>query len=86
MNADLDEAIRAEHTFFERSKIDKSKADQKRLSPDINEMYGAIISEPMASGGDKVTIYYWNTEERRKRGLSRVTSRYINPTVKLIKK
>lgn len=86
MNADLDEAIRAEHTFFERSKIDRSKADQKRLSPDINDMYGAKVMEPMASGGFKVTTYYWATAEKRAACLPGVTSRYINATIKLIKK
>lgn len=86
MNADKDESIRAEHTFFERAGIDKVKADKKRSSPDINEMWGAMITSQMSAGGEKVTYYYWTTKKRREECLPKLLSDHIKPKVKLINK
>jgi hypothetical protein len=87
MNADQDDAIRAEHTFFERSKIDKKKALFARQSPDLNEMYGARITERLQYGGEKIHLFYWTTRERRNECLPRIKSRYLNPIIiKLIRK
>ena len=86
MNADKDENIRAEHTFFERSRIDKKKIKETRISPDVNEMWGAVITSDMPAGGDKVTYYYWTTEKRRDECLPRLLSRHVKPRVKLINK
>ena len=86
MNADKDENIRAEHTFFERSRIDKKKASDIRQSPDVNEMWGAVITSDMPAGGDKITYYYWTTKKRRDECLPRLLSKYIKPKVKLINK
>lgn len=86
MNADKDESIRAEHTFFERAGIDKVKADKKRPSPDINEMWGAMITSRLVSGGEKTSYFYWETKERRDECLPRLKAKYIKPKVKLINK
>jgi len=86
MNADKSENIRAEHTFFERAGIDKSKADKKRPSPDINGMWGAEITSDMPAGGEKKTYYYWTTKKRRDECLPRLMAKHIKPRVKLINK
>ena len=86
MNADKGENIRAEHTFFERAGIDKSKADKKRLSPDLSEMWGAEVTSDMPAGGEKKTYYYWTTKKRREERLPGMLTRHIKPRVKLINK
>ena len=86
MNADKSENIRAEHTFFERAGIDKSKADKKRLSPDLSEMWGAEVTSDMPAGGEKKTYYYWTTKKRREERLPGMLTRHIKPRVKLINK
>jgi len=86
MNADKDENIRAEHTFFERSRIDRKKAKEIRTSPDIIDMWGAQITSNMPAGGEKITYYYWMTKKRRDECLPRLLSKYIKPKVKLINK
>jgi hypothetical protein len=86
MNAVQDDAIRAEHTFFERSRIDRSRSLKKRDSPELNEMFGVRIMVTMTGGMKKVSLFYWETRERRKECLPRILSRFINPTVTLIRK
>ena len=86
MNADKGENIRAEHTFFERAGIDKSKADKKRQSPDLSEMWGAEVTSDMPAGGEKKTYYYWTTKKRREERLPGMLTRHIKPRVKLINK
>jgi len=82
--SETDENIRAEHTFFERARIDKTRADKRRESPDIGKMFGAKISEPMTVGGEKISYYYWATKKRRTEMLPKIVSRYVNPTVTLL--
>ena len=86
MNAELDEDIRAEHTFRERANVDKGKADKKRQSPEISQMYGAMITSRLVSGGEKVSYFYWETRERRDECLPRLLTKFIKPKVKLINK
>ena len=86
MNAELDEEIRAEHTFRERANVDKSKADKKRLSPDLSDMWGAEVTSDMPAGGEKKTYYYWTTKKRREERLPGMLTRHIKPRVKLINK
>lgn len=86
MNADKDDSIRAEHTFFERAGIDKVKADKKRPSPEIGAMWGAAITSRLVSGGEKVSYFYWETRERRDECLPRLLTKFIKPKVKLINK
>jgi hypothetical protein len=82
----MTEEIRAEHTFFQRSRIDRAKALKRRESPDIGCMYGAKIVETMIGGMKKISFFYWETKERRKECLPRILSRFVNPIVTLIKK
>ena len=86
MNAELDEDIRAEHTFRERANVDKGKADKKRRSPEISQMYGAVITSRLVSGGEKTSYFYWETKERRDECLPRLLTKFIKPKVKLINK
>ena len=86
MNAELDEDIRAEHTFRERANVDKGKADKKRQSPEIGQMYGAMITSRLVSGGEKTSYFYWETRERRDECLPRLLTKFIKPKVKLINK
>lgn len=86
MNAELDEEIRAEHTFRERANVDKGKADKKRQSPEIGDMWGAVIISQQVGGGEKTTYFYWETKERRDECLPRLKAKYIKPKVKLINK
>lgn len=82
----MEEQIRAEHTFFERSRIDKGRALKKRDSPELGEMFGARIIVTMTGGMKKISLFYWETRERRKECLPRILSRFINPIVILIRK
>jgi hypothetical protein len=82
----MEENIRAEHTFFERSRIDRGKALKKRDSPELGDMFGARITVTMTGGMKKVSLFYWITRERRKECLPRILSRFINPIVTLIRK
>ena len=60
--------------------------NKKRQSPEISQMYGAMITSRLVSGGEKTSYFYWETRERRDECLPRLLTKFIKPKVKLINK
>jgi hypothetical protein len=79
-----EEEIRAEHTFFERAAIDRSKIEKTRPSPDLSTMFGVEITEVSAVGTVKKDTFWWGTKDRRDEKLPRIKARYNNPVIKYI--
>lgn len=79
-----DDEIRAEYSFYERSLVDKKRANGVRQSPECNEMYGVEILETTAAGTTRRDTYWWGTKERRNQCLMRIKARYVNPQIKYI--
>ena len=82
----MEENIRAEHTFYERGKIDRANANKKRESPDVSEMYGIRIDYTVQGAITNYITYWFGTKARRDKRLPAIKARYDNPIVTFIGK